>query len=305
MKLLQFFVPGKGKRVGLVQGDRVLDITSSEEGVRSTLDLVIQGKTVQGLATRAMWLAKRLHRKGLDWRELQRSPSRRVPHLLPPIDAPETWGVKDGSAADIGRAHPALASVDQRPRSAGVLSADDRRPAFFFKATAHRIVGPHAPIVIRSGSHLSVPEASLAAVLGAAGVSVAFTACNDVTARDIERSGPDHLAQAKIYLGSCAVGPCLVTRDEIPDARALQVRCSVLRGGEAIFSEAATTPRIQPPIEDLVGWLCQDDAVPVGAMLAVGAGIAVPDGMALSDGDQVDIEVEGIGRLSNPARRAR
>ncbi len=89
MKLVQFFLPGKGKRVGVIQGDRVLDITSSDEGVRSTLDLVTQGKTARGIVTRASWLLKRLHRRATDGRELQPAHSRRCPHLLVPIDAPE------------------------------------------------------------------------------------------------------------------------------------------------------------------------------------------------------------------------
>ena len=103
MKLVQFFLPGKGKRVGLVQGDRVLDITSSDEGVGCTLDLVVQGKTAQGVVARGTWLAKRLHRKALDWRELQRSPSRRAPHLLVPIDPPEVWGAKGTYAPEPGQ----------------------------------------------------------------------------------------------------------------------------------------------------------------------------------------------------------
>ena len=83
MRLVQFFLPGKGKRVGLIRGDQVLDITASEEGVSSTLDLVAQGKTAAGFATRAAWLAKRLRRKPLDYQALQRSPSRRAPRPVP------------------------------------------------------------------------------------------------------------------------------------------------------------------------------------------------------------------------------
>jgi 2-dehydro-3-deoxy-D-arabinonate dehydratase len=92
MKLVQFFLPGKGQRVGLVRGDRVLDITAPEEGVRSVLDLVVQGKTAAGLTKRAEWLARRLRRKALDWPALQRPPSRRAPHLMIPIEPPEVWG---------------------------------------------------------------------------------------------------------------------------------------------------------------------------------------------------------------------
>ncbi|OGB91707.1 MAG: hypothetical protein A2Z31_00420 [candidate division NC10 bacterium RBG_16_65_8] len=183
------------------------------------------------------------------------------------------------------------------------MTAGDRRPAIYFKATAHRVVGPHAPIGIRQDSVITVPEANLAAVLGPAGSVMGFTVCNDVTARDIERSGPEFLGQAKIYLGSCALGPCLVTPDEIEDPGALQMRCSIFRRGGAIFSDAAGAARWQRPIETLVGWLCRDNPVPSGTVLSTGTGIRVPDSMALSDGDQVDIEVQRIGRLRNPVRK--
>lgn len=288
MKLIQFFLPGKGKRVGLVQGDRVLDVTSTEEGVRSTLDLVTQGKTAQGLVVRATWLARRLHRKGLDWRELQQPPSRRAPHLLIPIDAPEAWG-----------AH----ATYPHAKPAGAIAADDRRPALFFKGTAARAVGPNAPIALRHDSRLTVPEAGLAAVLGADGRVVAFTACDDITARDIALAHPDFLSQAKIYRASFALGPCLVTPDELGDPHPLQVRCTILRGGETMFSEAVGTAGLPRRLEELAIWLGRDNPCVAGAVIFVGTGIEIPDIRALCDGDRVDVEVQGIGRLSNPVGR--
>ena len=288
MKLIQFFLPGKGKRVGLVQGDRVLDVTSTEEGVRSTLDLVTQGKTAQGLVVRATWLARRLHRKGLDWRELQQPPSRRAPHLLIPIDAPEVWG-----------AH----ATCPHAKPAGAIAADDRRPALFFKGTAARAVGPNAPIAIRQDSCLTVPEPGLAAVLGPDGGVVAFTICDDVTARDLALAQPGFLSQAKVYGGSIALGPCLVTPDELGDPHPLQVRCTILRGGETMFSEAVGTAGQPRRLAELAVWLGRDNPGVPGAVVFVGAGVEIPEAQALRNGDRVDIEAQGIGRLSNPVGR--
>jgi 2-dehydro-3-deoxy-D-arabinonate dehydratase len=301
MKLIQFFLPGKGKRVGLVQGDRVLDITSTEEGVRSTLDLVAQGKTAQGLVARATWLSRTLHRKGLDWRELLRPPSRRVSHLLIPIDPPEVWGATDtyASAAE-GGFIPASGSSNDSPATAPGSSG---RPGLFFKATAARTVGPSVPIAIRSDSMLTVPEAGLAAILGTDGAVAAFTGGNDVTARDLERCGPEFQSQARIYTGSCALGPCLVTPDEIGDPRGLQIRCSIIRDGQILFSEATNTARLRQPVTETMAWLCRDNPVPAGTVLLTGTGIPVPDSAALADGDLVEIEIEGVGRLSNPVGR--
>jgi 2-dehydro-3-deoxy-D-arabinonate dehydratase len=302
MKLIQFFLPGKGKRVGLVQGDRVLDVTSAEEGVRSTLDLVTQGKTAQGLVTRVTWLARTLHRKGLDWRELLRPPSRRAPHLLIPIEPPEVWGVTESYGPAAG-APPASTGGASGAVPALTPDSADRRPALFFKATAARTVGPGVPIAIRSDSMLTVPEAGLAAILGTDGAVAAFTGGNDVAARDFERGGLEFRSQARIYTGSCALGPCLVTPDEIGDPRGLQIRCSIIRDGQILFSEAANTARLRHPVTETTAWLCRDNPVPAGTVLLTGTGIPVPDSAALADGDLVEIEIEGVGRLSNPVGR--
>ncbi|HSB71099.1 MAG TPA: fumarylacetoacetate hydrolase family protein [Candidatus Methylomirabilis sp.] len=301
MKLVQFFLPGKGRRVGAVRGDRVLDITAPEEGVQSVLGLVEQGKSAPGLLRRAEWLARKLHRKGLDWPALQRTPSRRAPHLLIPIDPPEVWGA--------GVTYERLAGFrDEGSGRATGQKLDDSvydspRPALYFKATAARCVGPNAPVLIRSDSELTAAEAALALILGDHGSVVGFTICNDVSARDIERENPLFLPQSKIYLGCCGLGPGLVTPDEIGDPYALQVRCSLVRDGKTVFSEAANTSRLRRRLEDLVSWLVRDNPIPPGTVLSTGTGIRLPDDLALRDGDQVDIEIQGIGRLSNPVRQ--
>jgi hypothetical protein len=286
MKVVQYFLPGRGKRVGLVQGDRVLDIASPEEGVSSSLDLVTQGKTAAGLVRRATWLARRLRRRPQGFSELQRAPSRRVPHLVIPIEPPEIWG-----------------TVEQ-----GNVGADDAestaRPAFFFKSTAARSVGPNAPVIIRHDSRLTVAEPALAAVLGADGRAVAFTICADLTARDIALAHPGYLSQAKVYRGGFALGPCLVTADEFGDLPALQVRCSVVRNSTPIFTEAAAPAGLPRRLEMAAGWLGRDNPCLAGTTVFAGLPIEVPDALALRHGDRVDVEVQGIGCLSNVVREA-
>lgn len=302
MKLVQFFLPGRGKRVGLVRGDRVLDVTAPDEGVHSVLDLVEQGKTAAGLVKRTEWLARRLRRKALDWPALQRMPSRRAAHLVIPIDPPEVWG------ADITCKRSAEFRDEDVDAAKGLTGIYDyvyknSRPELFFKATAGRCVGPNAAVLVRRDSQLTAVEAELAVVLGARGTIVAYTACNDVSAWDIERENPLYLPQSKIYLGCCALGPCLVTTDEIGDPYALQIRCSIIRSGKSVFSEAANTSQFHRRPEELVSWLLKDNLIPAGTVLSTGTGIMVPNELALQDGDQVDIEIQGIGRLSNPVRK--
>ncbi|HSD49777.1 MAG TPA: fumarylacetoacetate hydrolase family protein [Candidatus Methylomirabilis sp.] len=306
MKLVQFFLPGKGQRVGLVRGERVLDISAPEEGVRSALDLVVQGKTAAGLTKRAEWLARRLRRKALDWPALQRPPSRRAPHLMIPIEPPEVWGagVTYKRSAEF-RDEDAGAATGAANGQKGIYDHvyESPRPELFFKATAARCVGPHTAIRVRSDSHLTATEPELAIVLGARGAIVGFMACNDVSAWDIERENPLFLPQSKIYLGCCALGPCLVTPDEIRDPYALQIRCSILRDDKTVFSEAVNTSQFHRRLEDLVSWLLRDNVIPPGTVLTTGTGIMVPNELALRDGDQVDIEIQGIGRLSNPVKQ--
>ena len=164
-------------------------------------------------------------------------------------------------------------------------------------------MGPNAPVLIRSDSQFTAAEAELAIILGINGAVVGFTACNDVSAWDIGRENPLFLPQAKIYLGCCGLGPCLVTPDEIGDPYALQVRCSILRGGKTVFSETVNTAQFHRKLEELVSWLIKDNSILPGTVLSTGTGIIVPNEFALRDGDQVDIEIQGIGRLSNPVRQ--
>ena len=91
----------------------------------------------------------------------------------------------------------------------------------------------------------------------------------------------------------------MVATDEIGDPYALQIRCSIIRDGKTVFSETANTSQFHRKLEELVSWLAKDNPTPAGTVLTTGTGIMVPNEYALCDGDQVDIEIQGIGRLSN------
>jgi 2-dehydro-3-deoxy-D-arabinonate dehydratase len=278
MRLVQFFIPGKGTRVGLLRGDSVHDITHVEEGVASTLDLVRQGKTAAGLLKRAEWLARSLRRRALDWRELQRAPSRRVPHALIPLDAPEVWAV----------------------RRAGVPSGS--RPAAFFKSTASRCVGPGARVTARADSRCTRLRPGLGLILSGQGEVLALTGYLGLSAEDLAEAHPLFLSQAETYDGCCALGPCIVTPDEVEAVPQLQMRLSLLREGGAGASEAFPAN----PLTELcaaVPWLLKDNACPTGAVLAV----EVPMPVALPPveaGDRLELEVQAIGRLGVHVRTA-
>jgi 2-dehydro-3-deoxy-D-arabinonate dehydratase len=298
MRLCQFFVPGAGPRVGLVDGDGVVDISSRTAGVASVLDLVRQGRTAAGVDRLARKLAARKPaRRTLA--ELDVAPSPRRPHLLPPVDAPEIWGagITYRRSADYYTAH--------QGRARGIYDHvyDSERPELFFKGTMARAVGPNGTLCVRRDSSLTAVEPELAVVIGERGAIVGYTAGNDLSAWDIERANPLFLPQSKIFTGCFAFGPVLITATEVPDPPALELRCAIHREGRRLFAGSVNTREMKRGCRELVDWLGRDNPIPAGAVLSTGTGILVPDEHALADGDLVEIEVERIGILRNRVRK--
>jgi 2-dehydro-3-deoxy-D-arabinonate dehydratase len=174
------------------------------------------------------------------------------------------------------------------------------RPEIFFKGTARVCVGPGQPIGIRQDSRFTAPEPELAVLLGTNGVIVGYTLANDVSAWDIERENPLYLPQSKIYTGACALGPVIVTIDELRDPYALEMSCTIQRGDQTIFSGQVSTSSLHRRIETLLEYLLRANPVPAGSILLTGTGIIVTEESALAPGDIVTIRVPEIGELSNP-----
>ena len=304
MKLVQFYLPAEGVRLGAVGDEKVLDLTSvGLAGAGSFLNLLEEaGGSARGLEELGAELAGRVSdENGYTWDELDRTPDPGSPHLLMPIFPPEVWGfgvtyrrsaeVRD---ADVAREMDASASIYDR-----VYHSD--RPECFFKATTPRCVGPNGPIGIRSDSELTATEPELAYILGAGRQIAGYTICNDVSAWDLERENPLYLPQSKIFYGCCALGPVIVTPAEVPDPYALDIECRIMRAGEVIYSNTTNSGHIGRTFEELNKYLYRDNPVPVGTVVSTGTGIMVPNEYCLKDGDVVEIGIDGIGRLSNPA----
>lgn len=174
------------------------------------------------------------------------------------------------------------------------------RPEIFFKGTARVCVGPGQPIGIRGDSKFTAPEPELALILGAKGKILGYTLANDVSAWDIERENPLYLPQSKTYSACCALGPVIVTLDEIADARSLEMTCTIRRGDEELFSGATPISRLGRTFETLVEYLLRSNPVPAGSVVLTGTGIIVKEDAALASGDIVTIKIAQIGELSNP-----
>jgi 2-dehydro-3-deoxy-D-arabinonate dehydratase len=303
MKLCQFFVPGKGKRVGVVQGDTVLDVTAPKAHAASVLDLIVAGGTAGGVERLARGLAKRARTK-LAWASLDRAPSARQAHLLAPVDPPEVWGagITYRRSREYYEAH-----TGEGGRTKGIYDFvyESERPELFFKATASRTAGPHAPIGVRADSTLTAVEPELAVVLGQGGAIVGYTIGNDLSAWDIERANPLFLPQSKMFDGCFACGPVLVTAGELTEPHGLELTCTIRRGGRAIYEGRVNTKEMKRQCAELVDWLGRSNTCPPGTVLSTGTGILVPDEHALAEGDVVEIALEGVGTLRNPVRRLR
>jgi 2-dehydro-3-deoxy-D-arabinonate dehydratase len=305
MKLCQFQIAGGGRRVGVVDGDMVIDITAARAGAGSVLELVRAGRTPTGVERLARQLSRAPRRPRHAWTALDRAPRGRGTGLLMPIDPPEVWGA--GITYRRSREYYSEHDAGQAHRGKGIYDHvyEAERPELFYKGSAPRAVGPHATAGLRGDSTLTAVEAELAVVIGAGGTIVGYTVGNDLSAWDIERDNPLFLPQSKIFQGSFAFGPVIATPASIADPYALTIRCLIERGGRVLYEGQASTRDLKRRCEELVDWLARYNPIPPGSVLSTGTGILVPDEYALAPGDVVGITIDGIGTLRNPVQRLR
>ena len=124
---------------------------------------------------------------------------------------------------------------------------------------------------------------------------------NDVTAQDLEAENPLYTAQAKTFSGSCALGPYMVTADEIRDPHAIEISCHIERNGQEIFSGQVSTADLVRKFESLIEYLMRANPVPAASLLLTGTGIMVSRSAALAEGDSVTIRGPQLGELTNRA----
>lgn len=198
-----------------------------------------------------------------------------------------------------------LRSRDARKEESGVPDVYQRvyeadRPELFFKSTAVRARGTGAPIGIRYDSEASVPEPEVAIYINKYREIIGYAICNDVTARSIEGENPLYLSQAKIYIGSTSIGPDITPSWLAPAATEMSIKAKILRGADVIWEAETSLGALNRTLKDLVDYVfrCQD--FPHGLILSTGTGIVPPLDISLAAGDVVEINVAGVGVLSNP-----
>ena len=128
-----------------------------------------------------------------------------------------------------------------------------------------------------------------------------YTCANDVSARDWQRArGGSQWCRAKTFDTFCPLGPCLVTKDELPDPSALTIR-TVLNGN---VMQDWTTDDLIFDVPELVSFLSGSTTLLPGTVILTGTphgvGFARKPPVFLQPGDTVSIEISGIGTLTNP-----
>jgi len=216
--------------------------------------------------------------------------------ILAPIGTQEVW------AAGVTYYRSRSARIEESKDAGGgtfydrVYSAE--RPELFFKATARRVIGPGKNIRIRTDATWSVPEPELTLVLNPSAQIVGYTIGNDMSSRDIEGENPLYLPQAKVYDGSCALGPCVLLAD-VPLPKTTTISVTIQRTGNTVFTGSTSIAEIKRELTELVSYLFRDNTFPTGACLMTGTGVVPEDDFTLAHGDLVAITIEGIGTLSN------
>lgn len=219
-----------------------------------------------------------------------------VATVLAPVGSQEVW------AAGVTYYRSRDARMEES-KDAGGGSFYDRvyaaeRPELFFKATGRRVVGPGAAVRIRSDAKWSVPEPELTLLMNPAGEIVGYTIGNDMSSRDIEGENPLYLPQAKVYDGSCALGPCVLLAAE-PLSKTTGIQLEIARQGKPVFSGSTTLAELKRDPKELGQFLFRDNSFPQGVFLLTGTGIVPGDDFTLASGDVIRISIDGIGTLEN------
>jgi 2-keto-4-pentenoate hydratase/2-oxohepta-3-ene-1,7-dioic acid hydratase in catechol pathway len=186
-----------------------------------------------------------------------------------------------------------------------------KAPLLFAK-WPNTLIGDGEPIMLPAEAQEVDYEAELGVVIGTrarhvdearALDSVAGYICvNDVSARDLQFAD-GQWTRGKSPDTVCPVGPRLVPREEIDDPQALAVRCTV--NGTKL--QDSSTANMIFSVAEIIAYISRTITLEPGDLIATGtpAGVGVfrDPKVLLQDGDEVSVEVEGLGTLTNPVRK--
>jgi len=183
-----------------------------------------------------------------------------------------------------------------------------------FAKWGNALIGDGDAIVLPPESEQVDYEAELGVVIGRTTRRVAerdaldavrgYICVNDVSARDLQ-FGDGQWTRGKSVDTFCPVGPRLVPRDEIADPQQLAIRCIV--NGQAL--QDSSTAQMIFSVAEIIAYVSQVITLEPGDLIATGtpAGVGVfrDPKVLLADGDEVSVEIDGLGTLTNPVQKER
>jgi 2-keto-4-pentenoate hydratase/2-oxohepta-3-ene-1,7-dioic acid hydratase in catechol pathway len=300
MKLVRFSANGQGPRLGMLEGDRIVDLQAS--------------------------LAASLARRGVV----------RSQEIAAALVPPSTRGFLEGGVAS----QEAVASLSERvsvPRNAARLHAPITDPGKFiciglnyrdhaeeagqpipkeppvFPKWANAILDPGEPILRPRGSKQLDWEVELGVVIGRTARFVpmeqaldfvwGYTIINDVSARDFQFM-TSQWAAGKIGDTMAPVGPYIADRQEIKDPHVLDLKLWV----NGTLMQEGTTRTFIFDVRYLVSYLSRIMTLSPGDLIATGTppgvGFARKPPLFLQPGDTVKLEITGLGTLENTVKEA-
>lgn len=183
------------------------------------------------------------------------------------------------------------------------------KPIVFAKYP-NTITGPGEAVRIPEITRQADYEAELGVVIGSPARNVpaenaldhvfGYVNCNDVSARDLQFSEGGQWTRSKSLDTFGPMGPYVATADEIPDPQDLSVRCTL--NGEVV--QDGTTARMIFSVAELIAFLSTGMTLKPGDVISTGTppgvGAARDPQLFLKAGDEMSVEIQGLGTLTNP-----
>jgi 2-keto-4-pentenoate hydratase/2-oxohepta-3-ene-1,7-dioic acid hydratase in catechol pathway len=193
---------------------------------------------------------------------------------------------------------------------AAETGADIPEKPIVFAKYANTVIGPGDAVRIPAITEQADYEAELAVVVGKAARNVSesealdhvfgYTNANDVSSRDLQFSEGGQWTRSKSIDTFCPLGSFIATTEEIEDPQDLSIRC--ILNGEVM--QDGTTAKMIFPVAELVSFLSQGMTLVPGDVIVTGTppgvGSARDPQVWLKAGDEVTVEIQGLGSLTNP-----
>lgn len=277
MKLASFFKDGKATYGGLTR-ERLVDLAPKFGARFPDLKSMIGGGGLSGLAP--------FIETGRDWMPLQ------VANFLPVIPDP-------GKIFCIG--------VNYADHQKEMGRAGSGYPTVFLRFPDTLVGHGHAAWIPKVSSSVDY-ECELAVIIGKGGRYIetaqaldhvaGYTCFNDISVRDWQRHTTQFIP-GKNFPRTGAIGPWMVTKEEIPDPHQLAIETRL--NGEVL--QRANTGQLIFRIPELIAYISSFTALSPGDIIATGTpsgvGFARNPPLFMKAGDVVEVEIQGIGVLSN------